>query len=264
MKKKFMTKLLNYKPTFDFQVSDSNQKLLDELYDYGSDLSTRVFHRMRINMIYSLLNDIILSKMIKQCNKALDIGCNSGFISKIIAEFDFNSVYGLDLSDDYIQKATLNFGNEKIQFRTEDATKLEIREKFDLILCTEVIEHTDKPVEVIKAIHRLLSDDGIAIISMPNRINFNYLTTYLGKKLLGRVISNDLIQHLNFPFYKTIQMFKNENFKVIKTKGVNFLLLDSLLPFSHKNKLILEFDSYLSGLFPFKFFSQFFFLVIKK
>lgn len=53
-----MKKVLNYKSSLDFKEPDANQKILENLYSYGKDISTRVFHRMRINLIYNELVEI--------------------------------------------------------------------------------------------------------------------------------------------------------------------------------------------------------------
>ena len=136
--------------------------------------------------------------------------------------------------------------------------------KFNLILCTEVIEHTDNPKEVINAISRLLTDDGIAIISLPNFISLNYLITYFGKKILRKQLSKDFIQHIDYPFYKTLRLFEKEGFRILKTRGVNLFLIDLILPYIYKRKNLLRLDAFLSKLYPFKYFSQFFFIVITK
>ena len=38
---------------------------------------------------------------------------------------------------------------------------------FDMIVCTEVIEHTNNPLNAIKELTRLLKEDGILILSTP-------------------------------------------------------------------------------------------------
>lgn len=260
-----MKKSLNYKPSYNFKEADRNQEILDDLYNYGKDISTRVFHRMRINTIYGELNRLKETGVLKGANiRALDIGCNCGYLSKLISEFDIPFVLGIDLSKEKIELANLFFGQEGLVFKTEDATNINITEKFNLILCTEVIEHTDKPNKVIKTIYRLLSDDGVALISMPNRLSLNYVIPILGKKLLKKPLSKDFRQHIDYPFCKTIKMFKKEGFKIVKSQGVNFLLLDHLLPFLLRSKLIIRIDAFFTRLFPFKYFSQFFFIILVK
>ncbi|NCP83712.1 MAG: class I SAM-dependent methyltransferase [Bacteroidetes bacterium] len=238
-----MIEFLNYKPSFNFRKRDQNQEILDSLYEYGDKLSTRVFHRMRINTIHEILTQSPIKDKLKPRRKALDIGCNCGYLSKLISEHNYDFVFGVDLADDFVQKAVSNFQGENVQFKTQDATQLDINDKYDLILCTEVIEHTDDPQKVIDSIYDLLADDGYAIISMPNRISLNYLTTLLGKIILRKPMSHDFISHISFPFYRTINLFKSVGFKVIKSRGVNVLFLENLLPFLYKYESLLKLDS---------------------
>ncbi len=76
--------------------------------------------------------------------------------------------------------------------------------------------------------------------------------------------SKDFKQHIAYPFHKTIRMFKSEGFSVVKSRGANFLLLDHLLPYLYKSKLILRIDAFFARIFPLKFFSQFFILVLTR
>ncbi len=45
---------------------------------------------------------------------------------------------------------------------------------FDMIICTEVIEHLGNPRNLIKVIRRILKKDGKVIISLPNIPNIGY------------------------------------------------------------------------------------------
>ena len=44
-----------------------------------------------------------------------------------------------------------------------------IKDKFDIILCLEVLEHQIKPKEFLDLCFKLLKEDGILIITVPNR-----------------------------------------------------------------------------------------------
>jgi SAM-dependent methyltransferase len=50
-----------------------------------------------------------------------------------------------------------------------DAHSLAFRDSvFDQILCFEVLEHLDSPVRALKEFRRVLKDDGIVVITVPN------------------------------------------------------------------------------------------------
>lgn len=57
--------------------------------------------------------------------------------------------------------------------------------EFDLIICTEVLEHLLWPQALLKEFHRILSPDGKLIASVPNTVSLTYRIAWL----MGRVPS---------------------------------------------------------------------------
>jgi ubiquinone biosynthesis O-methyltransferase len=251
-----------------YKIDDLNQtqKFLNELY-YYQDLSTKVFHLKRLNLIYETVKTYTEKKVVP-IDSALDIGCHVGFCAKMISDLGFRNVLGIDISEEGIAKANSLFAFEnaqqKLSYQHIAAEDLALmNKKFDFILCTEVIEHTSDPLKVIDNIKNLLSENGRALITLPNKISMNYLTLIAGKKILGRPFSADILQHLQFPYYKSLKIFRKSGFKVIKTSGTNLFLLDHMLPIFAKFPFILHLDSILSRVFPFKYFTQSFFMIVK-
>jgi ubiquinone biosynthesis O-methyltransferase len=258
---------MQFEISYRINDRDKVQQYLDQLYDY-QDLSTRVFHRKRLNLIYKTVDKLIRQKKINTGGSALDIGCNQGFCSRIISNLGFRDVLGIDITEDAIEQANRNFAvdsaGKKLSYQCIAAEKLTMmNKKYDFILCTEVIEHVNDPHQVVENIRSLLSEKGLALISLPNRISLNYFSLVIGKKLLGRPFSADLRQHLQYPFYRSLKTFRNNGFEVVRTTGTNLFLLDSILKFVVRFPPVLQFDSFLAGIFPFKYFSQFFFMTLR-
>jgi len=40
-------------------------------------------------------------------------------------------------------------------------------ERFDRVICSETLEHTDRPADIVRSMYRLLADDGVAVITVP-------------------------------------------------------------------------------------------------
>ena len=96
----------------------------------------------------------------------LDVGCSRGdFHSKIYRK----GVYGLDLEDR---------GNIKKNFVVGDAQKMPFKNKFfDTVVAGELIEHLESPDKFLSEARRVLKDNGILIVSTPNRKSmYNRLT----------------------------------------------------------------------------------------
>lgn len=132
------------------------------------------------------LNDIYFAKMVgrsvvSHLNKhvsvegksILDFGCGPGYLFKYLNESYNNfSYYGLDFSEDSVkrlkdtQKENKNF--KDAYFVSGYPTN--IQEKFDVIVCCEVLEHLDdQTLAMITAeFKRLLKPKGQLYITVPN------------------------------------------------------------------------------------------------
>lgn len=256
-----------YQKNYDcHRENDPVQVLLDELYEY-QDVTTRFMHRLRINLFTDLMKELLARRAIKNFDDALDIGCNSGFYSKLISDFGFKTVWGIDIDQLLLDKANAYFrvddSEKKISFDNFNAEQLSSEKKYDFILCTEVIEHTAHPARVIEHIKNNLKPGGVAIVTLPNAISYSYLLTWLSYKLHGRKITAELRDHLSYPSYKALSLFKDNRIEFVKISGTNLFHWH----FLHKVpgfKFLARLNFELSRRFPFKYCAQFFFMVIRK
>ena len=256
----------------DYECDDGNpfQGFLNSVCGYKQDLSTKILHRKRLNLFSEILCDLKSNGIIKNFDSAIDIGCGAGIYSKILSDVGFARVLGVDISEDGIEIANRTFSmkdeKKEIGFMVADAQNLDRSIAYDFILCTEVIEHVDHPERVIEGINGLLKEDGIAIVSMPNLISLPYLATLMASKM-GRKIDSDMRSHMKYPFYKTIGLFRRSGFEIIKSSGTNLIFNTPILRLLYGKasfSAINEADSSFSRRWPFLYFSQFFFLIIRK
>lgn len=257
----------------DFECNDEEQlqNMLNRLYEYKDDISTKVFHRNRMNLFYLLMKKLIERNVIENFDSALDVGCNRGIYSKIISDFGFKRVLGIDLVDEMIKKANDFFAfkesGKHLEYRISDAEDLNTDEKYDFILCTEVIEHTDNPAAIIEKIKNILAPGGVAVITLPNSISLSYIFIFLSYRLRNKRMDKDLRQHLKYPFYRSVRLFTDDNLKVVKTSGTNLILNGVILRFLYGWSIfptINKINFHLSKLWPLKYLSQFFFIVVKR
>ncbi len=98
----------------------------------------------------------------------LDIGCKSGMLLHLIESRGIDGQYkGIDISEEAIKNIKTG---PKISVHQADITKeLPIEDKWaDIIYALEVIEHVRSPLSALEGFHRVLKDDGLAVISVPN------------------------------------------------------------------------------------------------
>ncbi|MDP3987956.1 MAG: class I SAM-dependent methyltransferase [Candidatus Levybacteria bacterium] len=121
-------------------------------------LLQRIWHKKKLKAVLKLVEN--------DPNKILDIGCASGwFLWETSKRFPKAKCTGVD-----IYKKAIDYGSKQyksIKFICADAHHLSFQDdSFDLIICTEVLEHVIDPKGVLKEIKRLLSPHGVAIIEM--------------------------------------------------------------------------------------------------
>lgn len=100
--------------------------------------------------------------------KALDIGCRDGYWTKKLEQKGYK-VTALDL-DPLYQPAIKHNIEQGLPFPEKS---------FDVVWCTEVIEHLYKPEFALQEIDRVLVPGGLAVITTPNSGWFFYTITKL-------------------------------------------------------------------------------------
>ncbi len=151
--------------------------------------------------------------------KILDIGCAGGWMSSKLAEkFPQAQIWGIDIYDEAI-----NHGRKlypKIDFRIADAHKMPFKKNsFDLIICTEVLEHLDNPRAVLLEMKRVLKKKGEAIIELDSGSFLFTLVWFIWRKFKGRVWQKAHLHSFNMK--KLEKMILSCEFLILKKKRFN-------------------------------------------
>jgi len=136
-------------------------------------------------------------KQIKNSKNILDLGCGGGaLIQKLLETLrpaKQQRIYGLDLSKEAVAKANLSFNRSPCfggAFDSIDSLKTNSQALFDLIFCTEVVEHLyDNELNIlIETAKSLLSPSGILIITTPNneKLENSYICNPIDNTLFHR------------------------------------------------------------------------------
>jgi SAM-dependent methyltransferase len=99
----------------------------------------------------------------------LDVGCGNGSQLAIQLALDGFQVTGIDVDERSIEQArrlAKEIGN--INFHRGQVEEIEALGEFDVVILSEVLEHTDDPRSLLAASVKHLHDEGIAIITVPN------------------------------------------------------------------------------------------------
>jgi SAM-dependent methyltransferase len=100
---------------------------------------------------------------------ALDAGCGVGYGTAMLARAGALQAFGVDIDADAIGDAQADFG-DVATFSVADLHALPFPNAgFTLVTCFEAIEHVADPERAIHELHRVLADDGLLLLSSPNR-----------------------------------------------------------------------------------------------
>ena len=101
----------------------------------------------------------------KSGGKLLDVGCALGIFLNLAKERGWE-ICGIDISSYSTSYARQSFGLEVHTGELHDAQFA--GKMFDVVTLWDVFEHFPNPVEQLLEIHRVLKDDGIILLNIPN------------------------------------------------------------------------------------------------
>jgi ubiquinone/menaquinone biosynthesis C-methylase UbiE len=128
---------------------------------FDSKMNMYDTHR-RLDVIFrELLTEDIRDKHL------LDAGSGTGWFSRE-AVLRGARVVSLDVGENLLAQVAKKCDSERIVGSVLDIPFPD--ESFDVIISTEVIEHTPDPKKAVQEMHRVLKKDGILILTVPNRI----------------------------------------------------------------------------------------------
>lgn len=101
----------------------------------------------------------------------LDIGCNLGFATEAARSLGYKAL-GTDVDSDAIARAKEHFPD--CEFRTASSSMLASEgKKFDLIYCSEVLEHLTDPLGFLKDLHNLMHGKSLLYLTTPDNGHYS-------------------------------------------------------------------------------------------
>lgn len=129
---------------------------------WGKILSNKTEVKFNENKFLSLFKNINSFK--KEKGKILDVGCATGHFLDICHKNDWET-HGIELND-YERKIAIKKGHKVFK----DKIELNYLKKntYDVVSILEVLEHVYNPDKVIKSIKRILKNNGLLVVIVPN------------------------------------------------------------------------------------------------
>ncbi len=161
--------------------------------------------------------------------RVLDVGCGGGLLSEEFARRGA-VVTGIDLSSTTIEVAKDHATREALDIDYRVATVVELKdefpEAFDCIVCSEVLEHIEKPEEFLNDCSAMLKEGGLFLFSTINRtLRAFVLAIVVAEGVLG-LIPKGAHRYRDFLRPSELwQMLKGCGIEIEEIKGVSFSLL---------------------------------------
>jgi 2-polyprenyl-3-methyl-5-hydroxy-6-metoxy-1,4-benzoquinol methylase len=218
--------------------------------------------------------------------KVLEIGCGNGNICMGIASIGYQT-HGVDIDEDSIRTAKASNRFPNLTFSAQAAENLSEGDKYDAIVCSEVLEHLVDPSIVLDYVEQYLKKDGIFISTVPNgfgprEVLMTKPQQYLEKKDFGdrllkfkRIFgfghgtvqsSNPDLEHIQFFSKKHIIKLHEEKGFTLKRFN-NADSFSNIFPYSiltRRIKKLQEFDCVVADILPAAFTSGFYMSYTRK
>ncbi len=204
-------------------------KLADEWWDVnGKFKPLHMFNPIRIDYILNTVNKHFKNNLDKKNPlkglKFLDIGCGGGLISEPMSRLGAD-VTGIDASAKNIKIADIHAkkNNLNIEYLNKSPEELDSKEKFDVILNLEIVEHVDDVSLYFKSCSNLLKKNGLMFTATINRTFVSYIKAIVGAEYILRWLPIGTHDWNKFLKPKEIEnQIKGLNFSVTDIKGLAF------------------------------------------
>jgi SAM-dependent methyltransferase len=218
-----------------------------------------------------------LQQHIPAGGRILDVGCGNGVISRHLGQFGYN-VLGIDISEKTIAVAQQRNKYPNVRFEAISAEELTASgERYDAVICSEVLEHLNQPQLLLQTIHSSLKDDGLLIVTVPNgngprelcvtrpmlkaRNNpglwkaINKFKNTLGFRGTTAQSQADNLDHVQFFTRKALRNLASvSDFKIVRFAKTNFV--EDVFPFSlltKRIKFLQTLDCQIAEILPYSF-----------
>ena len=215
--------------TINKQEIQKFSKLADEWWDVnGKFKPLHMFNPIRIEYITDKIKQHFKIKD-EEVNflkglKILDIGCGGGLISEPMARLG-GTVTGIDASEKNIKVAKLHSEKNKlkINYLNKSPEQIDNKEKFDIILNLEIVEHVDNVGLYINSCYNLLKKDGLMFTATLNRSLMSYLKAIIGAEYILRWLPIGTHDWNKFLKPEELEkLLQNEKFSTVDVKGLEF------------------------------------------
>lgn len=129
-------------------------------------------YKSKVNMNNNSSPRVMEINYMSDSPTVLDVGCACGDLGVALKEYKNATVFGMEYNQDSIDIALKTNAYEEIHQINLDELKIDdykqYKNKFDYIVCGDVLEHLRYPMNTLNILKNYLKEDGYIIASIPN------------------------------------------------------------------------------------------------
>jgi SAM-dependent methyltransferase len=100
--------------------------------------------------------------------RVLDAGSGAGYGAALLAGAGASSIVGIDSDPRFVRYARRRYRDERIEFRVADCSTLDLpAASFDVVTCSNVLEHLANPTTFLDSSRRCLGRGGALLVAVP-------------------------------------------------------------------------------------------------
>ena len=139
----------------------------EDFYETIAEHFEGLDHPADVRRRLSLVFDECLGRTSLSDKRTLDAGCGYGPFSEC-AMARGAAVVSVDVGRRLVAQTVARAGSRGL---VADARDLPLRdESFDVVISSEMLEHTERPLEALRELVRVLQPGGLLVITTPNRV----------------------------------------------------------------------------------------------
>lgn len=208
-------------------MKSRDEKML--FYDTFAEQFDGKMNMYDTNRRLKLIFDEFLDEDIRG-KQLLDAGSGTGWFSKY-AVMRGASVASLDVGVNILGQVAKKCKSERT---VGSVLEIPFREgRFDIVLSTEVIEHTPNPQKAIQQMHQVLKKGGVLVLTVPNRLWHSAITMANALKLRPYEGYENWVG-----WFELKRWLQETGFQLVTMRGLH--LFPFVVPFTHR--LLTYFD----------------------
>lgn len=128
---------------------------------------TRSFKKLWGGRREQMLVKEIANQMPRSTGRLLDVGCGDGYLLDCLSRTFSYSLHGCDVSETRLKRTMANVPAATLCYHDYTVKPLE-EEAFDVVICSETLEHIDLIDQACENLSRTVRSGGRLIVTVPN------------------------------------------------------------------------------------------------